>query len=194
MELIKLPRDVIFQIMIKIPYDKLNRLCNTSKIAQQLCGNEQFWLLKSQHDFNVAVNSKPTTISWKQYYDYLYEINNPKLIGIYLNGKVIDTLEVNAYDKLGTLLLRLRQNTNLGGGLFFYYFVYKTDKIITIDIDYEKYVNKTLQELDLYYGLRSIIIESARNLKNTSDEELIRKITQYSLSSFNRAITAPRYF
>jgi len=158
-ELINLPRDVIYQIMIRIPYHKLNRLCSASKITHQLYNNEQFWLLKSQHDFNILVNSKPIDISWKQYYDYLYETLNPKMINMYFNDIKIATEKVRMDDILFDLVLRTRlkhQSTFGSGNPTLYHFVYKTGERIIIDNDYLSKKHKTLNELNLYHNLKTI--------------------------------------
>jgi len=158
---IDLPRDIVYQIMIRIPYHKLNQLCNSSMITYQLCNNEQFWLLKSQHDFNILVNSKPTNNTWKQYYDYLYQINNFKLVNVYYGGRKINTIKIGADNKLKSILLKLENlEKYVSGDLYFYYFVYKTGNRIFIHTDYKTQSNKTLRELDLYDDLNFIEIES----------------------------------
>ena len=78
MELISLPSEMLFEILLNLRGVDLLNFCLVNKSLQYLC-NEQLWQQKTLLDFNHS--TKPPYLSWIQYYIQLNR-NNIKQIDI----------------------------------------------------------------------------------------------------------------
>lgn len=69
--------DINEQIMLNALAQDLIYLCQTNKMAHQICHDNQFWLKKFQHDGYVLPQTYDTPLHWLKAYitmDHVYQI------------------------------------------------------------------------------------------------------------------------
>lgn len=69
-----LPIEILTQIMLNLPYDDLVKMCNTNKLTNIICNDENFWANKAQLDFNVSTQE-------------FFRLNSPKQLYLHLSKK-----------------------------------------------------------------------------------------------------------
>ena len=91
----KINQDIMFNILLNGNIDNLKILCQTNKIANQICNSDFFWMTKLSHD-NIPVIYKKhpnNYIKWVEYYkctrDTLLKIDN--ILNIVLNVESLDS-------------------------------------------------------------------------------------------------------
>ena len=54
LSLVNIPLEDLYNVMIRIPYEHLQSLCQTSPLTQQVCSDPKFWAQKAQNDLQVS--------------------------------------------------------------------------------------------------------------------------------------------
>ena len=69
-ELLDLPSDTRFDLLVDLDYTQLKELCDFAKGRIAECDDENFWLHKLKHDFGT--NHIRSASTWKEEYDSRY--------------------------------------------------------------------------------------------------------------------------
>jgi hypothetical protein len=62
-----LPNDMLNQVLFKLKYDNIIRLCATSKTYTAYCNNDEFWRLRIAHDYPTAYRFTPGSTGFSSY-------------------------------------------------------------------------------------------------------------------------------
>jgi hypothetical protein len=68
-------RDVDKMILMNLDGEDLLNACKVDQKFNKLCDDEDFWIMKINKDFPNKVGSKLSSVSYKKYYQDLYEFN-----------------------------------------------------------------------------------------------------------------------
>lgn len=56
-----LPTELIFDILLQLPYEDVMQYCQVNHAAWKICQSEVFWNTKAEYDFGVTLNVLPNT-------------------------------------------------------------------------------------------------------------------------------------
>lgn len=55
MSLEELPNEIVFNILLSLPYTDVINYCETNSRALSICGDESFWRIKAEKDFGLPL-------------------------------------------------------------------------------------------------------------------------------------------
>ena len=100
MNLINLPYNNLFEILLNTETSELVKLCPRHSNINKICNDDYFWQLKLLRDYQA--NTKPEQLSWKQYYMWLYI---PKQIPVYESETTVYR-RIPIVNLLGTITIK----------------------------------------------------------------------------------------
>lgn len=80
----------------ELPIDVIGQLCSIHTKFNNVCQNENLWIIKTTHDYPIFVNQKPNTSTWRDFYIYLF--NNFKNVQVIYNSQVIGNIWISRLD------------------------------------------------------------------------------------------------
>jgi hypothetical protein len=121
--LLNLPNDTLVRdILPQLPLSTLSQACSSSSRINELCKDEDLWMVRTNLEYSEFFNNKPNNMSWVNYYIKLLK---SKIIPVYLNNNEIGN--VNFIPDLFDLTLEqfLSRFTNINEP---YYIIFGDDK------------------------------------------------------------------
>ena len=142
--LLDLPDNVLLEeIFPQLPFESLLKLCTVNRRFHRLCLIDRLWQLRTYNYYPDKVNQKPTDITWRQYYTYLF---NPIIREIPIDvfgQKSIGKINLHYNSTLKSLSNRIlnlahKNRYSLDNYLILFYEIPARDKFNTRLIGYSK--------------------------------------------------------
>ena len=165
-----LPKDVLFDILLRSDYATVRRLCSTDKRINAICQDQYFWFEKNKRDFDQ--NTKDSNKSWLEEYKHHYDEKYP-LKGYEVMTGIIVLLMVRDQEEIYQVLTNIYNDNNK---ILNYRDQYIQDELIELVnekitqeneiklVKYRKIVNSYIRKYQINYLFKTLTNDQIHTL------------------------------